>query len=108
MSVTSTQTHDGGPVKRAIGRYYDTDTAAAFNIYCGFQPRYVRVVNLTDRVSMEWFQGMTSATGVRKEAGGTFTVVAALGITPLANGFTVGLDTKLNVHTKQLTWIAMG
>ena len=107
-TITSTQTQDSGIVRRTVGRYVDTAAAAAYNITCGFKPRYIRVVNVTDRTSMEWFEGMTDATGMRKEAAGTFTLVASAGITPLANGFTVGLDTKVNVQSKQMSWIALG
>ncbi len=108
MSVTSTQTQDAGMVKRAVGRYIDTGTAAAFNITCGFKPRYVRVINLTDREEIEWFEGMADASALKTVAAGTRTLPTTLGITPLANGFTVGLDTLVNVASKQMSWIALG
>jgi hypothetical protein len=40
------------------------------------------------------------------EAG--FAVITSLGITPDSRGFTIGLDTDLNVTSEQLHWIAIG
>ncbi len=108
MSVTSTQTQDSGVVKRAVGRYLDTGTAAAFNITCGFKPRYVMVVNTSAAEKMEWFEGMADASAMKTVTAGTFTIITSLGITPLANGFTVGLDTDVNATSEQISWVALG
>jgi len=108
MSVTSTQTHDGGVVKRAVGRYIDTGTAAAFNITCGFKPRYVNVTNVDDAERIEWWEGMADASALKTVTAGTVTLTTSLGITPLANGFTVGLDTDVNVSSSQISWLALG
>lgn len=37
----------------------------------GFEPRYIRVENVTDRISNEWFLGMTSGHALRTVATGT-------------------------------------
>ena len=47
MAITSTQSTAHGINNFAIGRFLDTGTVAATKITCGFQPRYVQVVNLT-------------------------------------------------------------
>lgn len=108
MSVTSTQTQDAGVVKRALGRYIDTGVAAAFNISCGFKPRFVQVLNVASGDKMEWFEGMADASALKTVAAGTRTLILTLGITPLANGFTVGLDTDVNVSSEQTNWEALG
>lgn len=109
VAITSTQSKvPASVVNVAVGRYKDTDTAAAFDITTGFKPRYVRVVNVDDRETIEWFEGMADASALKTQAAGTQTLATSLGITPLANGFTVGLDTLVNVTSKQISWIAIG
>ena len=109
MAITSTQSKVPASVTNvAVGRYLDTGTVAAFTITTGFKPRYVRVQNVTSRDQMEWWEGMTDDTAVKTVAAGTGTLNASLGITPLAYGFTVGLDTDVVVTSEQLSWIAIG
>jgi hypothetical protein len=116
MAVTSTQTSNGGVANIAVGRYLSTGTAAAFKITTGFKPRYVKVVNLTAALTglcqMEWYEGMTDAYGVKTYDAGTsetgVEMITSLGITVAEDGFTVGLDTDLNVTSEQLSWIAIG
>ena len=108
MAATSTQTNDGGPVQRAVGRYIEDDTAAEFVITTGFKPRYVIVQNVTSRDKLEYFEGMADASAVKTVAAGTKTLITTLGITVSRNGFTVGLDTDVNVVNEQLSWMALG
>jgi len=107
MAVTSTQSHN--QVRNvAVGAYISTGTAAAFNITCGFKPRYVRIVNETSGDVIEWFEGMADSEGYKRIAAGTGALVTSNGIIPITHGFTVGLDTDINVISEQLSWIAMG
>lgn len=117
MAVTSTQSMQPASVANiAVGSYLDTGTAAAISITTGFQPRYVKVVNVTAAstglVVMEWFEGMSDANGIKTYDEGTsetgVTLITTLGITPSATGFTIGLDTDLNVTSEQLHWMAIG
>jgi hypothetical protein len=108
MAVTSTQKNEGGIARIASGSYLTSSTAAAFNITTGFTPRYVYIVNETSGDSEVWFQGMTDAYAVKRVAEGTQAMITSLGITPLEYGFTVGLDTDINVINEQLRWIAIG
>ena len=110
MAITSTQSsHQVRNV--AVGSYLDTGTAAAFDINCGFKPRYVKVMNEDGDCYGEWFEGMANSE-MMKMIGDTSPAVLAKmtthGIIPLDNGFTVGLDTDLNVTSQQLSWLAMG
>ena len=108
MTVTSTQTKGNGVSQRAVGRYVSDETAAAFTITTGFKPRYVKVVNLnaSGDVMLEWFEGMADASAVKTAIDGTRSVITTLGITVSDSGFTVGLDTDLNVINEQLSWLA--
>jgi len=108
MTITQSQTPDAGIVQRTVGRYLITTGAAAITISCGYKPRYVRVVNVTDRIMMEWFEGMTAATGVKTIADGTRTLAATNGITVSEGGFIIGFDTDLVANNKQISWIAFG
>ena len=107
MTITSTQSeHQVRNV--AVGSYLDTGTVAAFDINCGFKPRYVRIVNETSGDQIEWFEGMADSEGFKRVAAGTGAIVTSNGIIPLDNGFTVGLDTDICYTSEQLSWIAIG
>ena len=108
MAITQTKSNDAGVVHRALGRYIDTGTVAAFDLTTGFKPRYVRVINTTSRDMMEWFEGMADDSAIKTVAAGTRTIITSNGITPLGNGFTVGLDTDVVVTSEQLSWLAEG
>lgn len=109
MAVTSTQTNNGVRLNKSIGRYIDTGTAAAIVIACGFKPRIVRVYNVDSGDMVEWFEGMAAASG-RKTLGanGNVSLITTLGITVSDSGFTIGLDTDVNVTSEQLSWVAEG
>ena len=111
MAVTSTQSKGPADVNNvAVGRYHDDGTAAAFKITTGFKPRYVKVFNVgaTGLASMEWFEGMADASCILTVTDGTITVPTTLGITVAVDGFTVGLNTDVNITHEQLSWIAIG
>lgn len=109
MGVTSTQSKVPASVNNvAVGRYITDATAAAFKITTGFKPRYVKVMNQTSLDEEVWMEGMTAAHAMKRVAAGTQTAITSLGITAADNGFTVGLDTDINVISEQLSWIAIG
>lgn len=113
MAVTSTQSKEPASTNNvAVGRYIDTGTVSTSDptITTGFKPRYVKIVNLAagGLVSMEWFEGMADASGVKTAANGTISVPVTLGITVSASGFLIGKDTDLLVSSEQLSWIAIG
>ena len=59
-------------------------------VLTGFKPRYVRWVNLTDRVEVEWFEGMTANTCMKTIATGVRTLETTNGgITVDEKGFRV-------------------
>lgn len=109
MAITSTQVKNSASVVQvAVGRYIDTGTVAAFDITIGFKPLYVKVVNNTSSDWEEWFHGMAAASAHKVVLAGTGSLITTLGITQLSYGFTVGLDTDVNVTSEQISWLAIG
>jgi len=95
--------------RMATGTYLDTGTVAAYEYTTlGFQPRYVKVINETSGDTMEWIEGMANAEGYKRLAAGTGALVTSNGITVGARGFTIGLDTDINVQSEQVSWVAFG
>jgi hypothetical protein len=66
--------------------------AASYDV--GFVPRYIRVENSTDRISDEWFTGMTSAHSVRSAAAGTRSLETSGG--PTVAGDVIGFPVLQN------------
>jgi len=76
-------------------------TAADYvEIDCGFKPRYVDVTNVTDRISVEHWQGMDDESCVKTAAAGTRTLEVTggnKGITLTERGFRVAQNATLAV-----------
>lgn len=94
------QSQGQGTPARAVGKVVYPATAivaADFSEFdVGFVPRRVLFVNITDRVSIEWFEGMANNTCLKTAAAGTRTLeVANGGITPTARGFQVSQNATL-------------
>lgn len=110
MAQTIVQKTPTEAAKVATGTYLDTGTVAAYNFDdLGFKPRYVKVINVgaAGLVSLEWFEGMPDASAWKQAADGAQTYITTLGITVNARGFTMGLDTDLNVTSEQVYFVAM-
>lgn len=86
----------------------------------GFTPRYVRFENVTDRIAVEWFEGMTDDTCIKTAAAGTKTLETTnKGVTicdsdgtanPSGRSFKVSQNATLAViaASKTTTFIALG
>lgn len=106
---TNTQTNSNGVVNRAVGKLVtDAAAAAAVTLNLGFVPRYVRFVNLTDRITDEWFEGMASASSLHAVAAGTQTLEATNGIAVSATEKTITLTAVTMVASKTFYWMAEG
>ena len=102
---TNTQTNSNGVNCFAVGKIItDSATAAAATIALGFTPRYVRFVNLTDRITDEWFEGMASASSLHAVAAGTLTLETTNGIAVSGPSFTLTATTM--VASKTFYWEA--
>ena len=91
-----------GIVRRASGKITFPATAITAADYaaveCGFVPKRVIFVNITDRIRVEHFEGMTADTCVKTAATGAATLETTnQGITPVARGFRVSQNATLAV-----------
>ena len=112
---TATQTIDQGTPSRAFGKdTFDgtSITAAEFvRVATGFKPRYVCFENATDRIKVEWYEGMADDTCIKTAAAGTRTLETTnQGITVDALGFRVSQNATLAVvaASKVCYWKAEG
>lgn len=104
---TNTQTNVDGVVRKARGKIVtDGAAAAAATITLGFAPLKVRFVNLTDRITDEWYEGMASASSLHEVAAGTKTLETTNGIAVSGNTFTLTAVTM--VASKTFYWEAEG
>lgn len=55
MTLAATQQNQLSPVQCARGSRTGTRTEADFTITLPFTPKYVKVSNVTDRITAEWF-----------------------------------------------------
>lgn len=127
MAITSTSNGALAAIKVATGAYLDTaGSPAVAAIACGFIPSYIRLVNLTDRITYEWFDGMTVAHSLKIAADGTATEETSGGFTPqvvppaAGSGTSVGTNSPGAVvapqgfkfatitQNKQYYWYAVG
>lgn len=97
-----------------VGTY--TGNGAAQNISLGFQPDYVRIVNITAPAMDEWFDGLAAGTSitaatdlaaaaVRASPGG---VTVFTGSSTAGDGFTVGAALSVNASVYRYVAIESG
>lgn len=104
---TNTQTNSTGVNNVAMGKLVtDASAAAAATLTLGFTPRYFKLVNLTDRITDEWFEGMASASSLHAVAAGTLTLETTNGIA--VSGVSVTLTAATLVASKTFYWVAFG
>ena len=102
-----TQYNVDGVQRRAYGTITTTAAAAtALTETLGFEPKYVKFVNATDRIQDEWYFGMASASSINTVAAGTVTLETTNGIAVSGNTFTLTATTM--VASKVFYWVAEG
>lgn len=95
MTITAAVTNSTELTRLATINHFDDAAAPAAASYrAGFKPRYVRVDNVTDRIMLEWYEGMTSAHAVKTVAAGTRTLETSGGVT--VSGDTIGFAVTQN------------
>jgi hypothetical protein len=72
----------------------------------GFRPKAVTLFNVDSDDSLRWTDTMADATGYKSVKAGANAVISSGGITPLADGFTFGADTDMNVATQVVHFVA--
>jgi len=109
MAQTIVQKTPENMVRMATGTYLDTGTVAAYNFDdLGFQPRYVKVINTTSNDEECWIEGMPNASAQKRLKAGGASTITSNGITVNSRGFTLGLDTDINVTSEQVYFVALG
>lgn len=106
MARTEIVGSSDGLFRMAQGSVLDTaagNVPASINL--GFNPKYIRVVNATDRIEYEWFAGMVSASSLKTIETGVRSLEAAEGPTLAKDGTTIGFPVLQN---KQYRWYAFG
>ena len=109
MALASTQ-HYSSVKNFARGSRTGVRTAANFTITLGFAPKYIKVVNLTDRVAAEWNVDGDSSKQLLTIADGTRTYEASgIALSADGNGFVVTVATKgLETDDDDVVWEAFG
>jgi len=109
MALTST--HYYSSVKNfARGARTGTRTAGDFTITLGFAPKFIKVTNLTDRISGEWYAESPADTQLLTVAAGTRTYEdTGIALNADGNGFTVTVATAdLETDDDDVIWEAFG
>jgi hypothetical protein len=111
QTLTATPSQQQGQF--AVGKIVFDGTAITaadyIQVNCGFKPKYVKFVNVTDRIAVEFFDGMADDTCVKTAAAGTVTLETTnKGITPNQSGFLVSQNGSLLVivASKTMQWMA--
>ena len=82
-----------------------TGTGALLSVKTvGFQPQRVELHNLTSADEGTWVAGMADGDVLKRVAAGTGSIVNTNGVTPLADGFSLGADTDLNAAGEDIAY----
>jgi len=84
-----------------------TGTGASLSVTLGFEPKYVKVINLTSGASLETISDVGDGKGLKLTDTPTYALVSSNGLTIDNNGFTLGTD-AVNTNTDTLAYIAFG
>lgn len=95
----------------AVGSF--TGAGAVVDVTCGFKPRYVKLVNLTDRTVHEFFGDMAATHSLKAVAVGTLTDDTTSAITPIggtdSNGYRgFQVPASVAIAAKEIHYIAFG
>ena len=72
----------------------------------GFRPQRVVLENVGGLVKATWNRDMADASACKVVTAGTISLITSNGITPLANGFTIGADSDINASGELIHWTA--
>lgn len=111
--TTNTQSNAGGVVNYAQGQVVtDAGAAADTPITVGFVPRYIKWVDRTNRIMLEWWEGMAVNSAIRTVAAGTRTLDVssgiALGTSALGTAGTFTIKAADIAASAAFSWTAWG
>lgn len=81
MAITSALRTSPTHQNRAVGSFKDTGTVKKSVVKLGFVPRHVKLIDATNRISYEWYEGMAADSAIKQVAAGTTTLETSNGIT---------------------------
>lgn len=81
MAITSALRTSGTQQNRAVGSFKDTGTVKKSVVKLGFLPRHVKLIDATNRISYEWYEGMAADSAIKQAANGDTTLETSNGIT---------------------------
>ena len=106
--ATSTANASNGVLNRTIQAFTTDATAAADTVFnFGFKPRLIQFVNLTDRITEEWFEGMAAGNVLHTVAAGTRTLDTGSLVVVNSDG-TVTVKAAAMVASKSFVIVAEG
>ncbi|MFM7013261.1 MAG: hypothetical protein ACKO0Z_28680 [Betaproteobacteria bacterium] len=107
--TTNTQSNAMSVANHAVGMIVtDAGAAADTTIQLGFVPRVVRFHNITDRISDEWYEGMSAYNAIHTVAAGTRTLETTNGISVNASGNSFTVKAATIPASKTFVWEAVG
>lgn len=104
MATDTATTQSMGIVNHATGSFTGDGTTTTVTL--GFTPRIVRVINVTDRLSDEVYEGMAASNTLHTVAAGTRTLDTGGHVVITDGGFTVHADAAISA--KVICWEAFG
>jgi hypothetical protein len=81
MAITSALRTSPTHQNRAVGSFKDTGTVKKSVVKLGFVPRHVKLIDATNRISYEWYEGMAADSAIKQAANGDTTLETSNGIT---------------------------
>lgn len=109
MATDTATSADGGISNFSIGTF--TGDGTVTEVTLGFRPRYVKLINLTDRIVQEWSDTMAATHTLNIAADGTATdntgsLIVAKGGQDSYRGFQIAAAAAVNA--KVYHYIALG
>lgn len=110
MATDTATSNSEGVVNMAVGSF--TGAGADVDVTLGFKPRFLKVINLTDRTTYEITSDMTAGQALKAVAAGTMTLDTA-GILLRDGQSSVGyrgflVPAAIAINAKALHWVAFG
>ena len=110
MATDTATSNSEGVVNMAVGSF--TGAGADVDVTLGFKPRYLKLINLTDRTTYEITGDMTASHALKTVAAGTVTDDTA-GILLYDGQSSAGyrgflVPAAIAINTKALHWVAFG
>lgn len=108
MATDLATTNDGGVSNMSVGSF--TGAGADVEVTCGFLPRYIVLINLTDRTKYESSKDMAAGHSLKTVAAGTMTDdtsgILFKGSSDAYRGFFV--PAAIAINAKAMHYIAWG